>query len=325
MLNLKKTAVAVLALGSSAVFAGTMGPVCAPGNVTVPCERTAWDVGAQALYFQPAYAVQGNYPGVVENLANGAVTYNAINPAWQWGFMVEGSYHFGMGNDINVNWYRIHNTNNYSRTFETNAAASNVVVNPGSASVNPQWDQVDVELGQHVDFGDMKFIRLHGGVEYARVATNVSTQINAIARDESRSSVYNGFGPRGGVDATYELGNGFGVYGKGAGSVLVGTGSTNSSTFLNSVATRSSSYSRTTIVPELEAKLGFTYDYAMAQGDVTLDVGWMWANYFNAQASVSDTPDARGPAGFRQATGAAFNNDWGIQGLYFGAKWVGNV
>ena len=180
---------------------------------------------------------------------------------------------------------------------------------------------MDVELGQHVDFGDMKFIRLHGGVEYARVATNVSTQINALARDESRSSVYNGFGPRGGVDATYELGNGFGVYGKGAGSVLVGTGSANSQTYLNSVAKSSSSFSRTTIVPELEAKLGFTYDYAMAQGDVTLDVGWMWANYFNAQASVADVTIPRNAA----FSGLAFNNDWGIQGLYFGAKWVGNV
>src|SRR3990167_10546857 len=167
MLNLKKTAVAVLALGSSAVFAGTMGPVCAPGNVTIPCEKTAWNVGAQALFLQPVYQLEGNYPQVATNspatqsnspAANITANYQTATAPYQWGFMVEGSYHFGMGNDVNLNWYRVHNTegvrnptfdNNHTPPAGTGAAAQNRVFQSESASANVQWDQVDVELGQH--------------------------------------------------------------------------------------------------------------------------------------------------------------------------------
>ena len=313
MLNLKKTAVAVLALGSSAVFAGTMGPVCSSVNVTVPCESTAWDFGAEALYLQPVLT-GGDYNYVATNTAGRFIDYNT---KWGWGFKLEGSYHFNTGNDTNLNWY--HLGKSATRNFATDYTLFDVatVVGTGSASTDPKWDAVNLEFGQHVDFGENKHIRFHGGAEYARIANSTTIAstgtLNAVPYSFTftRKPTYNGFGPRLGADMGYDWGNGLGVYANGAAAVLVGS-SKLSSSFVDTTTT-SYSVSKTTLVPELEAKLGIKYDYAMAQGDLTLDLGWMWVNYFNAHQGISAT-DLRVSEG-----------DFGVQGLYFGLKWLGNV
>ena len=320
MLNLKKTAVAVLAFGSSAVFAGSMGPVCSAVNVTVPCETTAWDFGAKALYMKPS--VDSNQ-GEFGPLAN-------HNPNYNWGFQIEGSYHFNTGNDLDINWYHL----SKSSTKYTGASAPIVVpftasiydtITPvsGAASVDPRWDMVNIEVGQHVDFGDNKAIRFHGGAEYARLANKASlSAVNDVASTvgattttavssiySTYSPTYNGFGPRLGADMSYDWGNGLGIYANGATAILAGSSAYSAS--LTNVATGTSysvSHSRTQIVPELDAKLGATYTYAMAQGDLTLDAGWMFVNYFNVHRTVEGT-----------------TNDFGLQGPFIGLKWLGNV
>lgn len=353
MLNLKKTAVAVLALGSSAVFAGTMGPVCAPGNVTIPCERTMWEVGADALYLQPIYSPEGNYPQIIgSSSSTGAPQNNIYNaplqsPNWGWGFMIEGAYHYGMGNDVNVNWYHVNNATSVSgeQFVAYSGAAQNLAQYQNATfSIHPEWDAVNVEFGQHVDFGDMKNIRLHGGVEYARVATGFSSlsRPGAVGGNDfnsSNNSTFNGFGPRGGIDMNYDLGNGFSAYGNGAGGVYVGTGSFNSTATIRERALATATVtpyvysfngSKTTLVPELEAKLGLMYHYNMAaigmipQSELVLDVGWMWVNYFNAQFSGVDyTAPAAATSPFSR--GFISQSDFGEQGLNFGLKWKGNV
>lgn len=318
MLNLKKTAVAVLALGSSVAFAGTMGPVCTPGNVTVPCENQAWDIGIQALYLQPAYNDElGNYTAAVENASGSQATLHDNAPDWGWGFKLEGSYHFNTGNDLNVNWYHL-NDNNKTRTYGTGVITNLTDVAQEVYTISPRWDAVNVEFGQHVDFGEMKNIRFHGGVQYARIKTDRSiigstpAVTGGAAYSYSDSAKFNGFGPRFGMDMSYDVGNGFGVYANGATALLAGTSKFSSTIASNTNAivlnNPAVSGSRTAIVPELEAKLGVNYTYAMAQGDLTLDAGYMWANYFNAQT-----------------TDALDDSDFGIQGPYIGLKWVGTV
>ncbi len=339
MLNLKKTAVAVLALSSGAVFAGTMGPVCSAVNVTVPCETTAWGVGARALYLQSS--VTGGTAQMEKTITapNQSVNFGQ-DPKWGWGFMIEGSYLFGTGNDVNVNWYHINNGHSRSSTgartisndifathFPAITAGTSTTVSSASASVSPQWDAVNIEFGQHVDFGENTNIRFHGGFEYARLAAKTTLQLSgtrvtttggaasAFNAYTSNNPSYNGFGPRLGADMGYDWGNGLGVYANGAAGLLAG--SSKFSTVYTDNATNNSvttSGSVMTVVPELEGKLGANYTYAMAQGDLTLDVGWMWINYFNVARSQSSTLATSTQSG-----------DVGFQGLYFGLKWLGNV
>ena len=337
MLNLKKTALAVIALGSTAAFAGTMGPVCSAVNVTVPCENTAWDLGGRALYLQPA-----SNAGILGNTrltsANGTTQTIGTNPQWGWGFQLEGSYHFSTGNDFNLNWYHFRNSN--TKTFTGPVTQTNVqnpftgvdltslTVNSVAATGNSAWDQVNMEFGQHVDFGENKFARFHGGMNFSRVGLNGTVDASYSQTDNAatttartisnnRSTVFNGFGPRVGTDLTYDWGNGLSVYADGALSVLAG--STKSSTgYAQRVATTLFSgvvsNSASNVVGELDAKLGAMYTYAMAQGDLSLDIGWVFADYLNALKSSSTAQ-----------LSASADSSFSIQGLYFGLKWVGNV
>ena len=101
---LKKTFIAVLGLtANSLVLAGTMGPVCTPGNVNVPCEAKQWSFGLDALYLN---VNNGNNRGYQSN----APLYR-VNDEWNWGFRAEGAYQYSTGNDAAISWIHISNDN----------------------------------------------------------------------------------------------------------------------------------------------------------------------------------------------------------------------
>jgi len=347
MLNLKKTAVALLAFSSSAVFAGTMGAVCTPGNVTVPCESTGWDVGLTALYLQPIYTANfgyhsSNFPvvGSSSNLIGFDTTYNNFNEHWNWGFKLEGSYHFNTGNDININWSRLQSNNNF--VLGNSVFLANTDPARNSVSLlrrNVRWNAVNAELGQFVDFSANKKMRFHGGLQYASIQTTFNSQLNfipnvspgnptpnALTLPRFFNSEFNGIGPRAGIDMNYVFGNGFGIYAKTAVAVLAGTSKFNNAiTVPNQLVapaiaqTFSNFGNKRAIVPEVDARLGVDYAYAMAQGTLTLDAGWMWFNYFNAQHTAVNLAVVGGAGTFLR------ESDFGATGPYVGLKYEGIV
>lgn len=330
-----KTALAILALGHSMAFAGTMGPVCTPGHVTTPCPVNAWSLGGKALLLQPVYANSDLRYGngvTVGSLSSSNTTWLDPNLNYGWGFELEGTYRFNQGNDLNINWYRDHSQTTMNPPINAplgNNNSSTTSFLNDHVQIAPQWDAVNLELGQHLDFTAQSHARVFGGLQYARIHTNVNAYTTTGALfDRTASIKYNGFGPRTGVDLSYDVSqlmhalNGFSLDAQAAAALLVGPLAFNSN-LTDVYGAAYTSGSHTAIVPELEAKIGGTYTYMTTHGNLDVNVGWMWNTYFNSQAiSYSE---ASSPQTNLIYINTPTVSDFGLQGLYFGLKWTGSV
>jgi len=231
----KKTAIAALVLGftgaaSAAMYAPAPAPSCAAGNVTVPCERSAWDLGVDALYMR-------SEDNALLNTAGFRANYGL-------GFRLEGSYHFGTGNDVSLNWAHGKKT-----TDET--------INTVALSLTNTLDVVNFELGQVVNFGESVSMRFNGGVQYITVKDTGSS--DAVAFDIKGT----GFGPRLGMMTQYDFGNGFGVYGDLDAALLV--------TKITDITSTTDAHGTAL---STSSNIGMTYTHSMAQGDLTTRLAW---------------------------------------------------
>lgn len=322
MLQFKNSALAVLCLTSASVWAGTMGPVCEPGTVSLPCTATTWGIGADFLYLKPSSSGH-NYIGSVTNSNSVQTEEYFINEKIGYGpgFKIEGFYNFRTGNDINLNWYHFNMSNqqalpNGISVFDS-VFGGNVV-----ATYTERWDAVNLELGQLVNAGAWGKFRLHGGATYANVVKNArETGTNTLptySQYRNNQSSFNGWGGRVGGDLSYLVGYNTSVYANAAAAVIFGTNHFNRQwayyTTYPSTFTSGNYGSAQSIIPELDTKLGAKYDYQLSNSTLTLDIGWMWTCYVNA-IQIADSGH----------NGRTKEGNFAIQGLFVGGKWSGNL
>jgi hypothetical protein len=307
---LKKAMLVLMGLSSELVIAGSLGAVCAPGSLTELCDSKNWQIGAHALYLKPfsnPYSAQFTIQRNVHNNADQSYTSEyGLTPPWHWGFEIEGGVKLTQLSDINVNWahYRDKTSGLYQGTVQAREAR-------GYHQEELAWDNVNIAFAKtkHLDAANQ--IKVYGALSYVRLSDEFYiTSANPLTSDYFVR--FNGVGPRVGAELRQAWMSGFSGYINAAASIFAGSSDLS---FTHTQQTYIQNISSTThpVVPSLDAKIGVEYSKALAQGNIKLDLGWLWADYINAFTMAAD----------EQMTNGLELTNFGLQGLYFGAKWVG--
>jgi len=310
-----------LACNINMLQAGSMGEVCNPDSVTVSCPCAAWDVGISALYLQ-----HNSESDLLNPVLSGeSGQSNIINPPWKWGFLLEGSYHFNTGNDININW--LHFDPRYSQSavqFFPNAAIPRT--NTTNFTFKTTFDAINFELAQMSHFGKKTNIRFYGGAQYAYAKINREIYnfelnefqtTNTLFQQTNLSTKFQGIGPRIGLDMSYNVMGGFSVFGQGAIALLAGEGKARLSGSNLSGSSFFPFYSyaeRRGLVPELDARLGASYEWNTHRGNFSLTTGWMFQHYFDM--FLLPTGENSNPAT------AITQHNFSLDGPFIKGKWV---
>ncbi|KTD42685.1 Lpg1974 family pore-forming outer membrane protein [Legionella parisiensis] len=312
------------ALNINMVQAGTMGevkPLCNPDHVTVSCPFNAWDLGISALYLQP-----NTNSALLNPILNaGDDEFHSVDSSWGWGFLLEGSYHFNTGNDLNLNWLHFDN-DNFDELAVFFADAAIPITNITNLKFDTHLDVVNLEFAQTSHFGKKTNIRFYGGGQYvyAKIKRGdfeyeqfPSDPAPTLFQRSITHTRFQGAGPRVGVDMSHDLNHGFALFAQSAMALLSGQGRAKLSGANLSgpnVSAFSEKAKLTHIVPELEAKLGASYQWDTNSGQFSLMAGWMWQHYLNLFLLP--------PGGRTNPVTTVSRHDFSLDGPFIKGKWV---
>lgn len=342
----------------------------AVGNSSVPSKEVAvenhpqvsvfpmdklWSVGFTALSLKPSTSLINPY----WTSPDGS-TYTQVKSPSSFGFAIEGSYLYGLGNDVSLNWLHFDQRN--TNSFIGSIAALPDLGFQTIMNFKTNFDAVNVESAQNGLFNDRTRFRFHGGLHY--VTTDVTQSIinNEISSLHTQltetsylNSQFDGIGPRLGLDLSYDLtrntrsdtqkafthlghkaskhlsvsrcdfeaDKGLRVYGKSALALLAGHSKTRFSG-VNKSSGVDWNYiaTKSAIIPEIEAKLGLQYWYNWYNGQFKLDAGWMLQYYFN----IFDTTSLDQQTIFYVAQqSSSVNSSLSLNGPFIKGSWNGNL
>lgn len=282
-----------------------------------------------------------------------------ISPDFHFGFDIEvsGIFHEAQSN-LKMNWERYHSSND---TGSLNVASANDMIGPffqigpdasffkkGKGAIHFHFDEVNLDYGTFVYFGDRVQTNWFTGVGFARLLQHRSSRFansaETIVRTLDIPAKFIGAGPQLGFDFDYKIVSGFRFVGAGRATLFVGN-------FKNSTTFKTSSpdlvtlgdqspnvqtttvYDKTGIVPGLETKLGFAYEYLFQKHYMfKIEAGYQAKIYINAVRSVDLSSEvaipSAGPSlgsstlGVYARTFQRTVSDFGMAGPYAGVDFA---
>ena len=242
------------------------------------CEKSALDVGVTALYLQ-------SYTGYF--FGSSVITSDSFelesgsgNTPWDWGGALDVRYHFFDKNDVSVSW--MHYSTNYGATTNNYGSLYRV---SGTLKLN----SVNADFAQTFTPSPETTARFFVGAQYLNVNSRPSSSLTVTSSDNpSANSFFNefdkdkheGLGPRMGLDANYKLKGNFSVFANSAATILLARQTLSASGYSRQKYYQHNLHADVA-VPELEAKLGLTYNKSFGNGTASISAGWFVINYFS--------------------------------------------
>ncbi|MBW4443335.1 MAG: hypothetical protein KME10_19255 [Plectolyngbya sp. WJT66-NPBG17] len=190
--------------------------------------------------------------------------------------------------------------------------------NTADASAKLGYQSTDLEIAYNLNVNRSMGVRLFSGLRFSDVKQEMNVAFNgrdfnqAIARSKNE---FTGFGPRMGAQLDLKLASDLKLFGRGAGSLLLGNRSTfyeetdNNGTDL---VARFDPGSRQQVVPGLEFSLGLSWQPKIGQrSNFNFSIGYEYQHLFNVSDSIRFV-DSASPGVFTQS-----KNDLSLQGLFF--------
>jgi hypothetical protein len=277
-----------------------------PAEPTPPCIVTATDadsnqgitffLGGDYLFVKPRRRLQDFV--IVDPFSDGRVagTIESVDWGWRSAFRIGGGVQLAYGLEVAFYYTYLHAASQSGIVAPDGGTLFATLTHPGTvdqvnsafAATSFNYNLYDLEVGKTFKLSDCFGMRLFGGSRSARIDQNFNVLYdgNTANKDFVASQVrFNGGGARLGLEGIWHPGDGWGLYGRAAASLVLGDFKTHLSEVNNAGTTLLVDVTERfdKVLPVLELGFGVTYQYRGWR----ITAGYEYTNWFG----LADLPD----------------------------------